>query len=171
MEIDILIEEDLWLQNNQDIAKKITNLLEKIIQQTSLHKFIQNNDLLAEIAVILTNDDKIWQLNKEYRHRDKPTNVLSFPALDGSKIKNGQLENLEILSPILPLGDIVISYQTLKKECSEQNKIFDQHLTHLLTHSLLHLIGFDHENDEDAEVMENLEIKILAQMGIDNPYV
>ncbi|MFT6077808.1 MAG: putative rRNA maturation factor [Myxococcota bacterium] len=165
---DISINEKLW-KKDATISKKIKSLIKEIIPQTSL-KSLDKTIEEIEISVLLTNDDQIQELNKNYRQKDKPTNVLSFPMLDGTKIKNGDFSKLEIFGDCLILGDIVISYQTILLESVIQKKDFDHHLTHLLIHSLLHLIGFDHIDDLDAKKMENMEIKILSMMGIENPY-
>lgn len=165
--INLITEEKLWLNQDKLIAKRIKSLLKKIIPQTPLQKIIGN----IEISVLLTGDKKIQELNKNYRNKNKATNVLSFPLLDSKKIKNGNLQKLDLNNELLVLGDIILSYKTIKKEAEEQNKNFDDHLTHLLIHSLLHLIGFDHENSKDAKIMEGLEIKILSEMKIKNPYL
>lgn len=165
--INLITEEKLWLNQDKLIAKRIKSLLKKIIPQTPLQKIIGN----IEISVLLTGDKKIQELNKNYRNKNKATNVLSFPLLDSKKIKNGNLQKLDLNNELLVLGDIILSYKTIKKEAEEQNKNFDDHLTHLLIHSLLHLIGFDHENSKDAKIMEGLEIKILSKMKIKNPYL
>jgi probable rRNA maturation factor len=117
----------------------------------------------AELAVMLTDDAGIRTLNSNWRGIDKPTNVLSFPALQPT-------------GPAGPddaprmLGDIAIAYETTRKEASDEQKPFDHHLSHLAVHGFLHLIGYDHENDADAETMEALETQILAQLGIPDPY-
>jgi probable rRNA maturation factor len=117
----------------------------------------------AELAVMLTDDAGIRTLNSNWRGIDKPTNVLSFPALPPT-------------GPIGPddaphmLGDIAIAYETTRKEADEEQKPFDHHLSHLAVHGFLHLIGYDHETDGDAETMETLEQEILAQLGIPDPY-
>jgi probable rRNA maturation factor len=117
----------------------------------------------AELAVMLTDDAGIRTLNNNWRGIDKPTNVLSFPALQPT-------------GPTGPddaprmLGDIAIAYQTTRREADDEQKPFDHHLSHLAIHGFLHLIGYDHENDEDAEDMESLETEILAQLGIPDPY-
>jgi probable rRNA maturation factor len=165
---DININEKLW-KKDSSISKKIKSLIKEIVPQTPL-KSLPKNIKEIEISVLLTNDEQIQELNKNYRQKDQPTNVLSFPLLDGEEIKNGDLSKLEVLDDCLILGDIVISYQTILRESEEQQKDFDHHLTHLLVHSLLHLIGFDHIDDSDAKVMEDLEVDILAEMGIKNPF-
>jgi probable rRNA maturation factor len=117
----------------------------------------------AELAVMLTDDAGIRTLNSNWRGIDKPTNVLSFPALQPQGASG------EGDAPRM-LGDIAIAYQTIRKEADDEQKPFDHHLSHLAVHGFLHLIGYDHEKDEDAEAMETLEAEILAQIGIPNPY-
>jgi probable rRNA maturation factor len=117
----------------------------------------------AELAVMLTDDGGIRTLNQNWRGIDKATNVLSFPALQPT-------------GPVGPddaprmLGDIAIAYQTTRREADEEHKPFDHHLSHLAVHGFLHLIGYDHGNDGEAEAMESLEREILAQLGIPDPY-
>jgi probable rRNA maturation factor len=117
----------------------------------------------VELAVMLTDDAGIRTLNKNWRGIDKPTNVLSFPALQPSAPPRDD-------DPPRMLGDIAIAYETLRREADEEAKPFDHHLSHLAVHGFLHLIGYDHETDEEAEVMEALEREILAQLGIPDPY-
>jgi probable rRNA maturation factor len=117
----------------------------------------------AELAVMLTDDAGIRTLNRNWRGIDKPTNVLSFPALSPTG-GYGPDDAPRML------GDIAIAYETTRKEADDEQKPFDHHLSHLAVHGFLHLIGYDHEKDDDAEAMENLEQKILAQLGIPDPY-
>jgi probable rRNA maturation factor len=117
----------------------------------------------AELAVMLTDDAGIRTLNSNWRGIDKPTNVLSFPALPPT----GPAGTDD--SPRM-LGDIAIAYETTRKEADDEQKPFDHHLSHLAVHGFLHLIGYDHESDGDAETMETLEQEILAQLGIPDPY-
>ena len=118
----------------------------------------------AELAVMLTDDSGIRTLNSNWRGVDKATNVLSFPALQPAA--GGRREDD---APRM-LGDIAIAYQTMRREADDEQKPFDHHLSHLAVHGFLHLIGYDHENDDDAEAMETLEQEILAQLGIPDPY-
>ena len=122
----------------------------------------------AEINILLTNNDKIQDLNKKYRGINEPTNVLSFPSFEPEEIFN--LKAAKGLSEPIVLGDIALAYETIQEESSNQNKPFDHHLIHLTIHGVLHLLGFDHEKDEDAVEMESLEIKILSSLIIPNPY-
>jgi len=117
----------------------------------------------AELAVMLTDDAGIRTLNLNWRGIDKPTNVLSFPALPPTGA--GGPDDAPRM-----LGDIAIAYQTTRKEADDEQKPFDHHLSHLAVHGFLHLIGYDHEKDDDAEAMEGLETEILAQLGIPDPY-
>jgi probable rRNA maturation factor len=125
----------------------------------------------AEIAVMLTDDATIRTLNKDFRGIDKPTNVLSFPApeIGGGQDEGGRDEGDQDEAP-RALGDIAIAYETLRREADEEGKPFTHHLSHLAVHGFLHLIGYDHETDDEAEVMEALEVEILTQLGIPDPY-
>ena len=117
----------------------------------------------AELAVMLTDDAGIRTLNSNWRGIDKPTNVLSFPALQPTGA--GGPDDAPRM-----LGDIAIAYETTRREADDEQKPFDHHLSHLAVHGFLHLIGYDHEKDDDAEAMEALETEILAQLGIPDPY-
>jgi probable rRNA maturation factor len=117
----------------------------------------------AELAVMLTDDTGIRTLNSNWRGIDKPTNVLSFPALPPTG--SGGPDQAPRM-----LGDIAIAYETTRKEADDEQKPFDHHLSHLAIHGFLHLMGYDHETDDDAETMEGLEQDILAQLGIPDPY-
>lgn len=142
---DIEIEEKAW-QNSRD--------LESLIRQV-LTKISDNIFQPWTLSVLLSHDRRIRKLNRDFRGKDYPTNVLSFPSDEDDNTY---------------LGDIAIAYETLQRECAEQEKPFDDHFRHLLLHGILHLLGYDHETDEDAEEMENLEINILEDIGIKNPY-
>jgi probable rRNA maturation factor len=110
----------------------------------------------AEISVRLCDDDEIRALNLAWRGKDKATNVLSFPAPAGS---NGPM-----------LGDIVVAFEYVSEEAREAGRSLRNHLAHMLVHGLLHLLGFDHETEAEAEDMEDVERRILATLGIEDPY-
>jgi probable rRNA maturation factor len=114
----------------------------------------------AVACVALSADSEIRALNKTYRGQDKPTNVLSFPATP----EGGTM-------PALQLGDVMLALETLLKEASELGIDPRHHLQHLVVHGLLHLLGYDHLTEDEAQVMESLEAEILAQLGIADPYV
>ncbi len=117
----------------------------------------------AELAVMLTDDAGIRTLNNNWRGQDKPTNVLSFPALQPPAGR-------ECDDAPRMLGDIAIAYETVRREANDEGKPFDHHLSHLAIHGFLHLVGYDHEKDADAEAMESLEREILARISIPDPY-
>jgi probable rRNA maturation factor len=117
----------------------------------------------TELAVMLTDDIGIRTLNNSWRRVNKATNVLSFPAPRPERAPRPG-------DPPVMLGDIAIAYETVRREANEEQKPFDHHLSHLAVHGFLHLVGYDHEDDRDAEEMESLETKILAQLGISDPY-
>jgi probable rRNA maturation factor len=112
----------------------------------------------VELAIVLTHDSAIRKLNRTWRGKDEPTNVLAFPARQQT-------------SPQGSLGDIVIAYETLAREAKAEGKLFSHHLAHLAVHGFLHLCGYDHETDRQAAAMERLEIAVLARLRIPNPYV
>jgi probable rRNA maturation factor len=114
----------------------------------------------GEICVVLTDDAAVRELNRTWRHIDRPTNVLSFP----STTPPGNAASAM-------LGDIVIAYETLAGEALAEGKPFLHHLAHLTVHGFLHLLGYDHEDDGQAEEMERLEREILATLGVKNPYL
>lgn len=119
--------------------------------------------LKTEVSVVFTTDARIQKLNREWRGKDKPTNVLSFP----------QLEDFNVSQPApVHLGDIVVALQTVKREAKAQEKPAKAHVAHLLVHGMLHLLGYDHETGpRDAKRMEQTEIKIMRTLGYDNPYL
>ena len=139
--VDVVTKSKKWVGKEklvERLAKKLISLVKSDAQ---------------ELAISLVSDRQIKKINLQFRDKNKPTNVLSFPAFDR-----------------LFLGDIVIAYETLEREAKEQKKKFNDHLTHLILHSILHLLGHDHEEEKMAQKMEKLEIKILKQLDIENPY-
>ncbi len=150
---DVLIESEAWqdLPAAEDVARQA-------IAVAASGAGIGN----AELSILLCNDDTIAALNGRWRGQEKPTNVLSFPALP--------LHSGAALQEKTPLGDIAIAYETLVREAQESGKTASAHLSHLVVHGFLHLAGYDHETDEEAEEMERLERDILARLGIADPY-
>ena len=139
--VDVVTKSKKWIGKEklvERLAKKLISLVKSDAQ---------------ELAISLVSDRQIKKINLQFRDKNKPTNVLSFPAFDR-----------------VFLGDIVIAYETLEREAKEQKKKFNDHLTHLILHSILHLLGHDHEEEKMAQKMEKLEIKILKQLDIENPY-
>ena len=114
----------------------------------------------SELSLLFTDDAHIRVLNRDWRGKDKPTNVLSFPAFETAPG-----------DPLPPmLGDIALAFETVSSEAALESKPFEHHLTHLIVHGVLHLLGYDHEVAEEAEEMEALERRILARLAIPDPY-
>ncbi len=153
--VDVAIESDLWqaMPDIEDQTKKtVSQICMKLLPKSEL----------TEVSILLTNDINIQKLNSDYRSKDKPTNVLSFPQTEE--------EELNGIHEYLILGDIIVSYERIKQEATDQKKTFNDHYTHMLVHGLLHLMHYDHITDEQARTMEDLEINILDGLGIKNPY-
>ena len=151
--IDIATHTDA-LPEKLDIA-----LLAKDAVEHSLAA-LEMADAMGELSIVVTDDTEIQDLNAQWRNKNKATNVLSFPA--------AQLAVGDRPGPLL--GDIVLSVETTSREAGEAGIGVDNHFIHLIVHGLLHLLGYDHENDADADKMESLEKVILEQMGIKDPY-
>lgn len=135
--------------------------LKKVIETTLRYIETQSD---CEMGIACVNHDESHKLNLQYRGKDKPTNVLSFP----SDLPDEMAQILDTF----PLGDLVICIPVVLQEAIEQNKTPIEHFTHMLVHGTLHLMGYDHETSEqDAEEMEALEIQILAKLGFENPYI
>jgi probable rRNA maturation factor len=143
--VDVVTQSELW-SAHPDAEDLVRRAIEKAAA-------FENKS--GEVAVLLTDDATIRGMNATWRGLDKPTNVLSFPAGE---------------SAAPHLGDIAIACETVERESAAENKTFFDHLAHLSIHGYLHLIGFDHETDREAERMEHLETRILASLGIADPY-
>jgi probable rRNA maturation factor len=155
-ETEVLIVADCWQAEPEAEA-----IIHRAIDMAAAMVDADTGD--AELAVMLTDDAGIQTLNKNWRRIDKPTNVLSFPALQPPAGR-------EFDDAPRMLGDIAIAYETARREADDEQKPFEHHLSHLAVHGFLHLVGYDHEKDPDAEAMENLEREILSLLGIPDPY-
>ncbi len=127
------------------------------------------SQVASEIFVELVSDDRSQELNKEYRDKDKPTNVLSFPGVEPEDLE-GAIEFSGAGGPPVPLGDLVIAADVVMREAVEQKKPVSHHFAHLIVHGVLHLLGYDHIEEDEAEAMEALERQILVQFDIPDPY-
>lgn len=151
--VDVLIQSDHWsaLADVEALALRAVNAA---LAQADI-EVLQG----AEISVALADDAIVRGLNREWRGFDKPTNVLSFPAAEPDELEDAP-----------HIGDIILAYETVEREAQSDGKTFADHTTHLIIHGMLHLLGFDHETDEEAQEMEALEIAALADLGIADPY-
>jgi probable rRNA maturation factor len=119
----------------------------------------------VELSIRLTNDEEVRALNAQWRGKDKPTNVLSFPLAEEAELESAGSEGPELM-----LGDIVLARGTCVREAEEKQIPLEQHATHLLVHGTLHLLGYDHQSEQEAADMEARETRALACLGIANPY-
>lgn len=148
--IDISVEHDAWASLG-DMEK----LVERAVGAAMAEAAIEPEDGL-ELSLVLCDDAFIRTLNRDWRGKDKATNVLSFPADPSARH--------------VTLGDIIIAYETTAAEAERESRPLDAHVTHLVIHGALHLLGYDHETDRDAEAMERLEIRALTRIGFPSPY-
>lgn len=153
IDIDILIEAKGWPDEDA---------LFQLAQQAvdTAWKSLFTDDANSELSIVFTDDASIAVLNAQWRNKDKATNVLSFPAF---AVKAGA-------KPGPMLGDIVIARETVMREAQEEGKPFEHHLNHMIIHGFLHLLGYDHEDEAEAEIMEQWERDILARLAIPDPY-
>lgn len=156
--IDVNIESENWEAN--PCLGKIDDICSKTLEITGFSRYSS----YIEISILLTDDDHIKKLNRDYRHKDKATNVLSFPS------EEFEAGNYNAIDEHVVLGDIVLAFGVINIEAEEQGKKFYDHFCHLLVHGLLHLMGYDHEEDDEAEVMEEMEVRILGELGVSSPY-
>ncbi len=146
--IDVMVQSPRWKKQPR-AAATVRKAIQAAAKATSTRH--------PELAIVLTDDSAIQALNRDWRGFDKPTNVLSFPATKSNADNS--------------LGDVIIAFQTVAREATSEGKPFKNHLAHLAVHGFLHLLGYDHETDRDARRMERLEVKILAGLGVPDPYV
>lgn len=148
--------------------KFINKLLVKKVVCAILSKYKNFKGVARfELAILLTDNNEMLNLNSQFCGKGKATNVLSFPDIELD------FRHLLEFTPNLDymyLGDIAFGYEIIHSEAISQNKSFGNHFMHLLVHSILHLLGFDHQDDEEADIMENLEVEILKDFAIASPY-
>ena len=130
------------------------------------HAGLSTTVATVEVSIRLTSDDEVHTLNRQYRQQDKPTNVLSFPMVQPDLIDGlSNTDDGEVL-----LGDIVLAHETCAREAAERGVPVEDHATHLIVHGVLHLLGYDHMTDADAEAMESIEREVMASLGLHDPY-
>lgn len=151
--LDCVSESPLW-----DRHPEMEAVAERALAQAAQHCDVKLLDGV-EVSLLLVDDARMRVMNKEWREKDRPTNVLSFQSVPPERLASAPF-----------LGDIVLACETVEREAREEGKSFDDHAAHLVVHGFLHLLGHDHMNDAEAEVMEALETRILAALGIADPY-
>lgn len=150
-EVDLLVKDERW----ETLGLDLEGLSERALEEVALQLDLEDPTI---VSVVLADDALLQLLNRTYRHQDKPTNVLSFPNDPQAQKVSGEL------------GELFLSLDTLRRECLTEAKSIEHHYMHLFIHGVLHLLGYDHENDEEAEEMEGLEVCILETLHIPNPY-
>ena len=172
--LDMVIDRHIWPDDVIEIVRPALCLATDIVCETFDWPRL-------EVGALLAGDDRIRDLNLQFRGKDAPTNVLSFPSgddaatmesgsIESGKIEPGKIEPGMTDAARLAPGEIAIAYETLCREAAQETKSVGDHLTHLWVHGLLHLMGHDHQVDDEADLMEAGEIRVLARLGIANPY-
>lgn len=151
--VDIAIDAGCWGD-----AEALRKICEAALRQSFRTAALQAAPK-SELSLLFTDDASIQQLNNRWRDKDKPTNVLSFPGCDPDG---------EVYGPLL--GDVVFAFETVQREAADMEIDFKDHLSHLMVHGVLHLFDYDHQDDDEARIMEQLERRILADLGIADPY-
>lgn len=163
--VDIIIEDQRW--NGIDLPALAERAALAVFEDQGL------DPALFEVSLLACDDARITVLNGEFRDKPKPTNVLSWPAEDLAAEDEGARPDAP--EPFLPderesIGDIAIAWETCEREAEEGQKPLADHVTHLIVHGILHLLGYDHVREGDALLMEGTEIRVLDRMGISDPY-
>ncbi len=156
----------VWQEQFPEYGERIAACFEQILEHVPEAQNFERFTHL-ELSILLGEDQDIRQLNKNYRDKEQATNVLSFPSLSQDEIDLSLKQDSEI--PVT-LGDIIFAFETIKSEALDQGKSFSDHFCHLCLHGMLHLLGYDHMEDVQAEEMEALEKNLLSKLSIDDPY-
>ena len=165
MMLEIDIESDEEWDSSTDWPLLVRKAAEAAVAESAFPQLAESGRAV-ELSVRLTSDEDVRALNAHWRGKDKPTNVLSFPMSE-----QYELEQADEDGPELMLGDIVLARGVCEREAAEKEIEFERHASHLLVHGTLHLLGYDHGDDRDAADMESREVRALARLGIDDPYL
>lgn len=172
--VAVTVDDEAWKQALPDLDARVGRAVSAAIDLLSdgVGRVPEHGDI--EVSLLFTSDEAVRNLNARYRGVDAPTNVLSFPGRIETKPPPspgpGPGPGPGAAPPTVALGDIVLAFDVVAKEAKEQTKTLSSHVTHLIVHGLLHLLGYDHERDRDAIEMEKLEGQILRALGISDPY-
>lgn len=163
LEIDIEADEE-WDSSKTDWSLLVRRAAEAAIAESAFPQ-LGEAERRIELSVRLTGDEQVRALNSQWRGKDKPTNVLSFPMADERDLTLANVAEQELL-----LGDIVLARGVCEREAADKHIPVERHAVHLLVHGTLHLLGCDHHDDRDAADMEQREVRALARLGIADPY-
>jgi probable rRNA maturation factor len=164
MMLEIALEADEEWDSSRSWDLLVRRAAEAAVAESAFPQ-LATSERPVEISVLLTGDEKVRELNAEYRGKDKPTNVLSFPMASAD-----DLQQATIAGPELLLGDIILARGVCEAEAADKGVSVEQHATHLIVHGTLHLLGYDHHDDTEATDMESREVRALERLGIANPY-
>ena len=164
MMLEIALEADEEWDSTRSWDLLVRRAAEAAIAESAFPQ-LAKSERPVEISVLLTGDEKVRELNGQYRGTDKSTNVLSFPMVDPE-----DLRDTTIAGPELLLGDIILARGVCEAEAADKGVSVEQHTTHLIVHGTLHLLGYDHHDDAEAADMESREVRALDRLGIANPY-
>jgi probable rRNA maturation factor len=162
--LEIAIEADEEWDSSRSWDELVRRAAEAAIAESAFPQ-LASSERAIEISVRLSGDDEVRALNAKWRGKDKPTNVLSFPMLE-----RDDLRRTNVAGPELLLGDIILARGVCETQAMEKGLPVEQHATHLIVHGTLHLLGYDHHDDEEAADMEAREVRALYRLGIANPY-
>ena len=162
--LEVAIEADEEWDSSRFSEQLVRRAAEAAIAESAFPQ-LTTGPRLVELSVRLASDDEVQSLNAEWRGKDKPTNVLSFPMTDPADLLEANVAERELL-----LGDIILAHGVCEAEAAEKGVSVEQHATHLVVHGTLHLLGYDHHADDEAADMEAREVRALARLGIANPY-
>ena len=162
--LEIAIEADEEWDSSRSWDELVRRAAEAAIAESAFAQ-LATFERPVEVSVLLTGDEEVRQLNAEYRSKDKPTNVLSFPMAEADDLRAANIAGPELL-----LGDIILAHGVCAEEAAGKGLTLQQHATHLVVHGTLHLLGYDHHDDSEAAEMEAREVRALERLGIANPY-
>lgn len=166
MTVDVVAEDARWA--DIEGAAELTTRLAEISRATLVHAGGRWPGRAVEMGIVLADDGLVRRLNRDYRGKDRSTNVLSFALTDNAD--DPAPETAADSAPPLMLGEVYLAYETVAAEAAEQNKTILDHTRHLVVHGVLHLIGYDHQEKAEADTMERLEAAVLDRFGVADPY-
>jgi probable rRNA maturation factor len=164
MMLEIALEADEEWDSSRSWDLLVRRAAEAAIAESAFPQ-LATSERPIEVSVLLTGDEKVRELNAEYRGKDNPTNVLSFPMASADDLRQATVAGPELL-----LGDIILAHGVCVAEAADKGVSIEQHATHLIVHGTLHLLGYDHHDDTEAADMESREVRALGRLGIANPY-